>query len=164
MSISGKIYKLINLDDGLIYIGSTIQTLPQRKTQHKSHKNTETKNFNFNNIEMSLIKNIICNSILELHKEEQKYINEYDCVNNRKSFLTEEEKKEYRLNNNKKQNEKRKLLKPVSNGEKTYSNIYQLNRSKKITCECGKVIAKSSYHKHIKTKKHITFLNTALEC
>tara|TARA_R110002073_G_C9193804_1_gene557490 strand:- start:49 stop:543 length:495 start_codon:yes stop_codon:yes gene_type:complete len=164
MSISGKIYKMINLDNGLIYIGSTIQTLPQRKTQHKSHRNTETRNFNFDNIEMSLIKNIICNSKLELRKEEQKYINEYDCVNKYKAYSTEEEKKELVKKHNKKQTEKTKLLKPVSNGEKTYSNIYHLNRSKKMTCECGNEITKSSYYKHIKSKKHITFSHTSLEC
>ena len=152
---NGKIYKITNLDNNEVYIGSTIQTLPQRKAQHKTHKNTETKNFNWDNIKMELIKLYPCENEIELRMEEQTYQNEYECVNKIKAYRTPEEKIAYDKMNCAKSNAKTKALPKFEKNGKLYHNKYNANRSEKYVCECGANITKHSKHKHILTKKHL---------
>ena len=87
-----KIYKLVCNTTGLTYVGSTIQKLSQRLSEHKGHYksysqgkykkyNTAYEIIKNNNYEIILIENCPCNSKEELHREERKYIESIGCVN-----------------------------------------------------------------------------------
>ncbi len=152
---NGKIYKITNLDNNELYIGSTIQSLPRRKASHKKHKNTETRTFNWDNVKMELIKLYPCENNEELRMEEQKYQNEYECINKYKAYRTPEEKKQYEKMLSDKSNAKSKTLPKFEKNGKLYYNKYNANRSEKCVCECGANISKSSKLKHLLTKKHL---------
>ena len=95
---NGKIYKIIDLTNGNIYIGSTKNKLSQRlsghKTEYKYHpeKNISSgiilKNKNF---KMELIENYPCDTKRELEIREQYFIDNLECVNINKAFLTREQ-------------------------------------------------------------------------
>ena len=80
----GKIYKIIDNTNGNIYIGSTIQSLHKRKSQHKAEGNKKCmskfiiKNGDY---DMVLIENYPCESKEELHIRERYYIENNDCIN-----------------------------------------------------------------------------------
>lgn len=80
---NGKIYKIVDNTNGNIYIGSTIQSLYKRKSQHKELRNKcmsklIIKNGNYDII---LIENYPCKSKEELLKRERHYIENTDCIN-----------------------------------------------------------------------------------
>jgi len=148
------IYKLCCKDTDIkeIYIGSTVN-FRNRKWSHKSScNNINHRSYNFKvyqfirehggweNWTMILIETVNCNTKLELHKIERKYIEELKPLLNKDipSRDTKESNKEYRENNKEKLSEKRK---------------------EKITCECGCIVAKSSLTRHKKNKKHINLLS-----
>ena len=78
---NGKIYKIVNDIDKLIYVGSTIQTLSQRFTEHKYEAKRSPniklyKHFaelGIEHFKIKLIKNYPCNNKLELEIEEERY-------------------------------------------------------------------------------------------
>lgn len=128
----GKIYILKCNISGLQYIGSTIQKLNQRLSQHKNqykryvkglrHYMTSYEIIKNNDYSIELIEEVEYDNIIELHKIELKYINSIDCVN--------------------------KCIPPSEN--KDY-------RKEKITCCCGSIYSKSNKSHHEKTKKHKNF-------
>ena len=146
---NGKIYKLIDLTNDNIYIGSTIQTLDKRLSTHKtdsSRYNTASKEIILNGeYKIQLICNYPCNSKRALEKEEQRYIDMYDCVNKYKSYITEKQfierytiyQKQYKIVNKDK-------LKQI--------------RNQQFTCECGKIYTYVHKIRHMKSKKHINYL------
>jgi len=152
---NSHIYKLCCKDTDItdIYIGSTIN-FRNRKCRHKSNcNNINNKEYNikvyqfirehggFQNWEMILIENVNCNTKLELHKIERYYIEELQpSLNKQLPLRTKNEyDKEYYNDNKEKITE--------------YKN-------EKFTCECGGKFTKSNKNRHIKTKKHIKFLQT----
>ena len=72
---NGKIYKIINESNDIVYIGSTTQPLSHRYTKHK-HKAPNHK--------IILIENYACNSKEELCMKEQEFIEQYDNLLNKK--------------------------------------------------------------------------------
>jgi group I intron endonuclease len=89
MSIKkGKIYKITNKKNGLVYIGCTINSLKQRfhehlyrcfKTDYKSKLYNSIKKYGQENFTIELIKECDLNII---YKTEKKYIEQYDSYNN----------------------------------------------------------------------------------
>jgi len=148
------IYKLCCKDTDIkeIYIGSTTN-FTRRKCRHKSDcHNINSKQHNykvyqfirehdgFQNWDMVLIENVNCNTKLELHKIERKFIEELQpSLNKQLPLRTHEEyNKEYRIKN---------------------KEILNESQKEKFTCECGGKFTKCHKIQHIKTKKHIKFLN-----
>lgn len=81
---NGKIYKLIDNTNGNIYIGSTIQSLSKRKSQHKADGNNKcVSKFIIDNgdYDIILIENYPCKSKEELLMRERHYIESIDCIN-----------------------------------------------------------------------------------
>ena len=138
---NGKIYKIINENNEIIYIGSTAeQHLSQRYTRHK-HKAPNHK--------IILIENYSCNSREELRKREQQIIEEHsNLLNKCRAYTSEEDKikkktiwdknnieylKQYRKNYYNKPN--------IKNHRKQYNNTQNIKNyrkqyySKKIKCE-----------------------------
>ena len=151
---NGKIYKLICSQTGNVYIGSTIQTLKKRLRRHKSFSN-DCISKSFINPTIHLIKNFPCNSIKELGVEERKFIDEINCVNIKKPGRTNAE---YRLDNSDKIKQWR-----LDNADKIKQ--WRLENKDKIyekfNCECGGKYQYKNKSKHLKTKKHLNFINTS---
>ena len=85
---NGKIYKITNKINGLIYIGCTINSLEQRfsehlyrcfKTDYKSRLYNSIKKYGQENFSIDLIVECDVNVIYETEK---KYINEYNSYHN----------------------------------------------------------------------------------
>jgi len=84
---NGKIYKIINENNEIIYIGSTVQTLYKRWSKH-NHKSPINK--------IILIENYSCNSQEELCKREQEVIDKHsDLLNQIRAYTSEEDLKQY---------------------------------------------------------------------
>ena len=84
---NGKIYKIIDSENKVIYIGSTTEQLCKRYSKHK-HKAIGNK--------IILLENFPCNSREELVKKEQEFIEQYDNLLNKiRAFNSEEQYKEY---------------------------------------------------------------------
>ena len=136
----GKIY-LLECDD-LIYVGSTVETLETRLSKHKNTYN----NWKYNNsakcssyklfeknkpINIILLLEYPCGSKRELEELEQHYINELDCVNINRAFLTREEriKENYAYKKSKRGREARRLNRLKNNHKyNEYQRNYRANR------------------------------------
>ena len=97
---NGKIYKLSDNTNGNIYIGSTTQPLYKRKSQHKTDAkriNCKSKSIIENgDYDIILIENYPCKSKEELLTRERYYIDNTDCINQVRCYISEDERKEYK--------------------------------------------------------------------
>ena len=149
----GKIYKLVCESTGLIYIGSTIQSLNDRLRGHKNDyicfKKGTNKRYCYsykvlenNNYKIELIKNYPCESKKELEREEGKYQQIITCCNKLVAGRTKiEYMKEYREKNKDR----------IKEQKKEYNKI-------KINCICNSIIRKSELKRHKRSKKHIKYM------
>jgi len=133
---NGKIYKLIDNTNGNVYIGSTVQTLSKRKSQHKEEKNKCMSKFIIANgdYDIMLIENYPCKSKKQLLSRERYYIENNECINQVIPGRTYDEW--YEIN-------KQRLLDKARNKVKTaerkqYENEYAL-KNKDIINEKSKV-------------------------
>ena len=162
---TGKIYKVINPQNEIIYIGSTTQKLSSRFCNHE-HKGNGNK--------IILLENYPCNSREELNKKEQEIIDHFDnLLNIRNAYIPEykeyfkeysKENKEKILQHKKKYYEENKKKQKVyydNNIDKIseYRKVYYQENKIKIICECGCEIGKYD-NKHKKTKKHIKLMES----
>ena len=162
---NGKIYKIIDSENKVIYIGSTTEQLCKRYAKHK-HKAIGNK--------IILLENYHCNSREELLKKEQEHIESHEnLLNQMRAFNSEEYWEQYNKEYSKKwyDNNKDKILEYQKNydeNNKEYISEYKTqwyvkNKDKlleKITCECGCEILKIHMVRHRKTKKHIKLMET----
>ena len=102
---NGKIYKLVNDVDDLLYVGSTCNALHKRFGEHKSCARRQIKgkgkiyqymnNIGIDHFRIILVENYPCNSKNELNAREDYWINQLKPqLNSYRAFLTLEEKKE----------------------------------------------------------------------
>lgn len=160
----GKIYKLVSSQTDKIYIGSTIQKLKYRKSQHEyKYKKNENKSSKFiccyDDFDIILIKEYPCNSKEELIREEGNMIKQYldICVNYQIAGRTQKEsKKEYYEKNKKEYYEKNKTKILEKRKEYRNKNKNLINKKQKeiCNCECGFTYTKRNKARHLKTKKH----------
>ena len=169
---TGKIYKIISPHTDKCYVGSTTKDrLSNRLAQHRSDFKTGNKNITSKYIlelgdyEIVLLELYPCNSKDELHMRERYYIEALDCVNkqipnrSQKEWCIKNKDKiseyqtEYRLNNKDKSKEYHKEL-YIKN-----KDAITENRKIKITCDCGKEVAKCKIARHKKSKRHIDIIN-----
>ena len=90
----GKIYKIVSNKTGLVYIGSTCKTLPQRIYHHerdykqflKTGKKynvymTSFRILKHGNYQIQLVENVPCKNSKELHAREKYWIEKTNCSN-----------------------------------------------------------------------------------
>ena len=85
----GKLYKILNYIDAEIYVGSTVNTLSQRMSHHRSDAKRKPqyklyKHMNelgVDNFYIELIENYPCNDVYELRAREGYYIREIGTFN-----------------------------------------------------------------------------------
>jgi len=145
----GKIYKITCNNTNKFYIGSTIQTLQQRLTEHKKKYNLYLKkkytyNSSFeiiknNNYKIELIEFYKCNNKKELQLKEGEYIRNYFFdVNNVNIQVEGRTHKEWRQDNKEKLNEYMKNYKEENKDNyKKYNQTYK-NKNKEQIKEANK--------------------------
>jgi len=117
---NGKVYKIINENNEIVYIGSTTEEKLCRRYNSHKHKAPNHK--------IILIENYPCNSKEELCKREQQIIEEYsNLLNERKAYRSEEEKKQY--NNDWVKNNKEYKKEYDKTYSKEYYNINKENEN-----------------------------------
>lgn len=172
----GRIYIIRSKQTNKVYVGSTVETLNIRLREHKSHKNcTSREILKYSDAEIILIECYECEDEKQLKKREGEYQRQYDCVNIRIEGRTD---KEYRQENKEKIAEKDKKYRQknkqaILQKSKEYrennkeaileyqKEYYEKNKEKineKITCECGGRYSHQNKAKHLKTKKHLKFV------
>ena len=85
----GKIYKLYSPSKGLVYYGSTTESLSSRLAKHtycfrnpeKFHKRTASIVLECDDYKIELVKDFPCNNNRQLLTEEGIYIRNNECVN-----------------------------------------------------------------------------------
>jgi hypothetical protein len=167
---NGKIYKIECLTTGLIYVGSTTkQYLSQRLVHHRKDYNkyingngkypftTSFKILENDNYRIELLEEVNCESKDQLYAREGYYIRTLNCVNRLVMGKTDDDK-----TNDKKlyyQNNKERI-KATSKDNYT-KNIDRIKkyREQKYHCECGCSVLISGKSLHLKSKKHLNFIN-----
>ena len=147
---NGKIYKVVCLDTGRIYIGSTYKTLEKRLKNHETDYKSYLKgNINFKysydiikdgNYTIELIEDYPCNNKTELERQEglhqRKAIADDNvvCVNKNIAGRT---KQEYKADNR---------------------EIILEKKKEKFNCECGGKYTRTHKAEHLKSNRHQTYL------
>ena len=161
---NGKIYMIrpiVDHEEGEVYIGSTTKFyLSDRMFCHRNMYEAYNDGqyssrysvfdlfdkYGARNCDIYLIEEVCCNSKAELHAREGFHIRNTKCVNKilagghtREEIL--EKKKQYRIDNKEKIKE------------------YSEKRKQKVECPCGGRYTLDHKNSHMKTKKHIAFVN-----
>ena len=171
----GKIYCLRSHHTDMVYIGSTIQGLAERKGGHKSNYKkwlkrtfpytTSFEIIKYDDAYIELVENYPCESKSELERREGEIMRETENCCNR--YIAGRTIAEYRTDN--------KDKKAIYNSEYYAKNkdkfaermveYYVKNKDKiaekakeKVQCECGSEIRKSDLVRHKKSKKHQKWL------
>ena len=140
---NARIYKLWSPEGDEVYIGSTTQLLCVRKAKHiynyKQNLACKSKLIfeKYNDVRIELLECCPCDNKEEVEKKEGEYIRNYNSVNKRYTMgldLTKQELTKIRNDNCKEKN------------------------SKKITCECGRVISYGDKARHCKSKRHLDLI------
>ena len=163
----GKIYKIeaINGEEGDIYIGSTTKlNLNDRMMIHKYYydkyqhgeETYEVPSFQLfikygiENCRISLIEKYPCNTRDNLLAREASHILDKNCINTK--FDGTFFKLQHELS-------KHNAKIPDRTREQYVEQYMRVNRENKITCECGSKYSRHTKSQHLKTKKHIEFIN-----
>jgi hypothetical protein len=171
------IYKLVCNDPNIkeIYVGSTCN-FTRRKSKHKSRCNDvndkayNQKNYQFirehggwENWSMVIIEKYPCNDNIEKRIRERYW---YELLNGQlnmtRPHITDEELKEYKKEHTKEYN-KDNTHKISANKKQYYENNKNdiLEKAKtKYTCQCGSICSTSSKSHHMKSKKHLNYINS----
>jgi hypothetical protein len=150
---NGKIYRLNG--GNKFYIGSTTQSLGQRKGDHHSdakNRRQTTKVYAFfnsigwDNVSIELIELYPCQSKEELLLRENYYIqlyhNDEGLLNVKRSIITADDKKA----------QKAQWYRSEKGQQTALKN--RLDNKEKVICECGTVISKGCLYKHKQRLQH----------
>jgi hypothetical protein len=142
---NGKIYRIICLDTGKFYIGSTVKTLEYRLSKHKTDYCKSREIMQNDNFKIELVEDYKCDSKEELRKREAHYQplykNDLLCVNCRIEDRTHDEwiieNKEYHKECMRKHYQENKFKIKQQHSEKAeeiakYQKIYRENNKSKI--------------------------------
>jgi len=165
---NGKVYKLVNKEKNLVYIGSTIQTLRRRYTQHKNeakYKNMSSYRLFEDGgiVTIELLEDYPCETKKELFNKEKEYIKNMDCVNlhipNRtfKEYyrdnyeVIKKKSAEYHQKNKIRINEKRRKL---------FHEVKKQELLAPVLCPCGVWTSKQHHLRHERTPHHQEFIKS----
>jgi len=158
----GSIYEIVCNVTGLRYIGSTIKSLKQRLSGHKSaykrnklyHDSgcSSSKVIENGNCNINLLEQVEQIDISNMLIREQYYINSLDCVNTNKACLTEDERLNYKGNKDKQRITKKKYS--ILNKEYIKERSKQYNIDNKDLIKQRKIQYNiDNKEKYIQTKK-----------
>ena len=175
---NGKIYAIRSHQTDKIYIGSTITTLVRRLSRHKTdyknwkngcpHYMTSYELMKYDDMYIELLELYPCNNRLELCRREGELIREKDCVNMIVAGRDKNEyMREYWVKNKDKikcyardwrENNKEHIKSKTAEYMKKNSEKLKHKKSELTFCECGGKYQNSVKARHLRTKKHISFI------
>ena len=160
----GQIYKIVDNGFNKCYIGSTVETLAQRMTKHRNHYKMHKEGkrtyihlfklfdeFGVENCKIYWIEDYACNSKKELEAREGHHIQIIDCVNKR---IEGRSKQQWNEDNIEKVREWKRQWE-IDNWD-----YIKTTRSIEVKCDCGAVVFKPQFNRHLKTKKHQQYLQS----
>ena len=155
---NGKIYKITSEHTDDIYIGSTIQSLHTRLNEHKNNKIKSIvshKLFELGECKIELIEEYPCDNRQQLAKREGEHIlNNKNCINKNISGRTKKEGNRIDYLN------KREHYLELARKNKIKNKEHiQAQYKEKFKCECGGHYTRYHKNRHLKTTKHIQFMN-----
>ena len=162
---NGKIYKLVCDKSPLVYYGSTIKPLSRRLVQHKSHIDCSSRElFELGNVSIELVEEYPCNNKKELEARERIYIefmlNNFNHKIICNKVIPGRTRAEYRLDN------KDSIKDYYKVNRDSFKDYYKANKEvisererEKIKCDCGSIINRNSKSRHIKSKKHLSYVS-----
>lgn len=175
----GRVYKIVNADESIVYVGSTINDLDVRWSQHisgaKSCKEGKYRNlaiydsFTVHGIDkfhIEMIKEYDVIDTKHLRAWEQLWMNKLNCVNTQSCFMPISKRMRDRIYvaaNREQMNIKKKERYFANHAEnlvkrKEYraANRDRVNEKKKekIMCECGIQYNRPHKARHMNTAKH----------
>ena len=148
-----KIYKVINDQmPGLVYIGSTVNALSKRLSQHRAPANRARSRVfqQCGKMEIFLIENFPCNTRDELVARERHHVENTDCINKQIPGRT---KKEYRDGHKEQIAEYNKIYNEEN------KEILHKKQREICECDCGRSYTKSNKSGHEITKHHIDYIH-----
>ena len=166
--IKGTIYKIVSPNTEKIYIGSTILTLKQRFSIHKSQKNcTSMHIINEGNVSIDLICDYPCKNKSELQAEEGRWMlalrnDGLEVVNDRTpgAIAAAGSSKEYDKQYRKANKEKIKEYYKANEEKISKRKAEWYKNTPRYQCECcNKEFVQHNLDRHKKTKKYINNMN-----
>ena len=173
---NGKIYTIRSYQTDDVYYGSTTQPLSKRLSMHKRHyklwqdnkKNylTSFEIVKYNDCYIELVENYPCNSKAELEKFEGQCIRNNECINKN---IPGRSKKQYREDNKDKmdiwykqyrEDNKEKISKQKKQYQEDNKEKIKQHKSQNHVCECGGKYTHCHKAIHMKSKKHITYIES----
>jgi hypothetical protein len=169
INMIGRVYKITNKDESIVYVGSTVLKLEERWNIHKNHYqrwlNGEPRScsiyqyFRDNGVDtfrIYLVSECSIESHSQLRQLEQKVIEENNCINKIKAFRSDKQLAAYQLDYQEKHKDQRQnYMKDYreTNRERVREQAYAL-ASQRVDCVCG--LTYTRYHKdrHQKSKRH----------
>lgn len=160
---NGKIYKVVNDNLNICYIGSTVQPLSVRMSAHQGHHKSGSfarykKWGKIEDCKIHLIENYPCKDKHELESRERHFIESYragtGCLNVQTPTRT---RTEYNQDNRERILQGKKKYR-INNADKI--KAYRLlTRQERVTCDCGSAVTKHNLQRHCRTQKHKTYLH-----
>lgn len=177
---NSKIYKLVNDEmPGMVYYGSTYNTLVKRLSKHKTPSNHCRSKvlFEFGKVQIILVEKYPCNDIDELKAQERFYIENNECLNKVIPGRTDKEyyqdnkdqillyqKEHYQANKEQISLQKKEYYEAnkekIALQHKEYKEANKEKLSKKYDCECGGSYTHNYKATHFKTKTHLKYLDS----
>ena len=175
----GKIYNIVCNLTGDTYYGSTTQAISQRMNVHRkpgksyccSNPIIERGDYHY-----GLVEDYKCDNLEQLLMRERYYIDNNNCVNNRRPILSKDEKLAYIKVYNDAHKEKNKIYREANKDKiKAYHKenkekkleYYHDNKDKiseyrkqRVVCECGCELSKCCLTRHRKSKFHQEFMES----
>jgi hypothetical protein len=150
----GKIYKIVG--GGNVYYGSTVLTLKQRLSSHKT-----CGRFKEDFYVIELVENYPCLSRKALLEREQYYIENNECINKKRAFLPDDIRKSTSTERAKGwySNNRERAITNVREYYNTNKDTILEKAKEKRVCECGALVRKHGLHRHLRTEKHKSYVN-----
>ena len=155
---NGKIYKVTSPDyPGEIYVGSTIQTLNQRWSLHKSSKSCQASRYfqqtGIDKWKIELICDYPCSSREALRAEEEKWIDSLGAnLNQCRAYRTPEQRREQHRESQHRHRDQR-LQYNKQRYQQNRETISQ-KRSEPISCPCGVTVSRRHIASHRRSAHH----------
>eukprot|EP01080_Neovahlkampfia_damariscottae_P009107 gene9107-gene1209 len=157
---NSKIYKIVCNVTNLVYVGSTTTPrLCQRLRKHKYNFTryqqgigkyyTSYEVLENNNYQIILIEGLPdCQNVEQLRSRERYWIDQMDCVNKNRPYITPEEKRNYQID------WVEKVKEEVPNYRSIVNEKHRLKHSQRELCACGGFYKKYSKWQHQQSQKH----------
>ena len=170
-----KIYQIVDNTNNNIYIGSTCKSLKKRLSEHKCGYRrflkglfNNVKSFDIiknNNYKIELLEDCDIKTKQELLARERFFIQNNNCVNkcipgrNDKGY--QQYQKDYYIDNKDKAKNKAKEYYETNKEKlKEYRETNKDKANEKFDCECGGKYTNCGKSQHLKTTKHLNYLES----